>query len=318
VDVAPVVIDMSLTAIAKAAKVVQIKAQSERMPGELAHQFVLENRVEVEGKANAHSLNCTLTVLIAGVHAKVYGELDPDTEQIRTVRILSAAQSDDELRCELAVTSLHKQPVYKALSYTWGDANDTVPIILNGRCFYVTRNLERALRRLQSANQESVYWIDAISINQTDVAERTQQVSLMRKIYEMAEEVFVWIGSAAEFDWNDIWKDSRLHWTGDDGDIDGINNMLHHVEELANNSAVLGPSSGKRILLAFCFLRLLAGDVHPLSTPLLSNASLRGITMKAVEELGLCQWVSWIEALAAWLTQVVESRLGRSRGHFAS
>jgi hypothetical protein len=68
--------------------------------------------------------------------------------------------------------------------------------------------------------------------------------------------------------------------------------MLNHVEELANNSAALSSSSAKRILLALCFLRLLAGDVHPLSIPLLRNPSLRSITTQAIADLNLCQWAS--------------------------
>ena len=39
-------------------------------------------------------------------------------------------------------------------------------------------------------------WIDAICINQDDLAERSEQVSKMRTIYEGPEEVLVWLGSS--------------------------------------------------------------------------------------------------------------------------
>lgn len=37
-------------------------------------------------------------------------------------------------------------------------------------------------------------WVDAVCINQRDVDERTQQVSMMRDIYASAEQVFIWLG----------------------------------------------------------------------------------------------------------------------------
>ena len=37
-------------------------------------------------------------------------------------------------------------------------------------------------------------WVDAICINQTDTAEKTQQVGLMAEIYSRAERTFAWIG----------------------------------------------------------------------------------------------------------------------------
>lgn len=37
-------------------------------------------------------------------------------------------------------------------------------------------------------------WIDAIRINQEDIADRNHQVGLMRQIYSGASEVVVWLG----------------------------------------------------------------------------------------------------------------------------
>jgi hypothetical protein len=185
------------------------------------------------------------------------------SQEICVVRLLPAANFGDDICCELSIAALQADSVYKALSYTWGNMNDTVPIILNGRTFLVTRNLEKAPRRLRSLKQDSVFWIDAICINQTDIAERTQQVRLMRTIYEKAEEVFVWLGSATEFAWDDLWLGCRSEWAGDETDIDNINNLLNHAENLAETPAKLRPSLANRLLLAFCLLRLLSGDIRP-------------------------------------------------------
>lgn len=73
-----------------------------------------------------------------------------DPSEIRLVK-LHPGELDDPVRCELYHTSLDKQPVhdYIALSYTWGDPNDTVPICLNGVDYPVTRNLDSFLRHAQ-------------------------------------------------------------------------------------------------------------------------------------------------------------------------
>jgi hypothetical protein len=67
-------------------------------------------------------------------------------------------------------------------------------IYCNGHSFLVTENLFDALENLSRASQVHYLWIDAISINQTDLAERSQQVLLMGDIYSTAKEVLVWLG----------------------------------------------------------------------------------------------------------------------------
>lgn len=37
-------------------------------------------------------------------------------------------------------------------------------------------------------------WIDALAINQTDIAERNAQVSKMRTMYSLAESTVIWLG----------------------------------------------------------------------------------------------------------------------------
>src|ERR1700722_6926641 len=84
------------------------------------------------------------------VHDKVYKPLDMTKREIRVVKLFPDPDPDYNIRCELCVVSLDTRPVYKALSYTWGDPNDTVPITLNGHRFAVTRNLKKALQSLRS------------------------------------------------------------------------------------------------------------------------------------------------------------------------
>lgn len=85
-------------------------------------------------------------------------------------------------------------PVYNALSYVWGDANDTRPIILDGHVFQVTKNLFTALTQLHASQVRARIWIDAICINQSDNDEKAVQVRLMSSVYSLAKNVLIWLG----------------------------------------------------------------------------------------------------------------------------
>ena len=45
---------------------------------------------------------------------------------------------------------------------------------------------------------DRTFWIDSICINQEDDEERTQQVSIMRMIYQQASKVTIWLGEEDE------------------------------------------------------------------------------------------------------------------------
>ncbi|WYZ33937.1 hypothetical protein EsH8_I_000213 [Colletotrichum jinshuiense] len=87
---------------------------------------------------------------------------------------------------------------YTALSYVWGDASDTVAVHVDNHIFHATRNLHSALRHirlsLDSPSDVAPLWIDAVSINQADLAERSSQVARMRDIYTSADLVLTWLG----------------------------------------------------------------------------------------------------------------------------
>jgi len=54
------------------------------------------------------------------------------------------------------------------------------------------------LRRLRYPSKTRPLWIDAICINQQDRDERASQVMLMRRIYEQADRVCIWLGERTE------------------------------------------------------------------------------------------------------------------------
>jgi hypothetical protein len=75
---------------------------------------------------------------------------------------------------------------YGALSYTWGDSRATKTIWLDWRPFRVTANLFAYLKQWRPKEGHHFLWIDAISINQQDISERSNQVHRMTSIYEYA------------------------------------------------------------------------------------------------------------------------------------
>lgn len=84
-------------------------------------------------------------------------------------------------------------PEYEALSYVWG-SSELIPILLNGRKFFVTSNLHELLHARASIWRERLLWVDAICINQEDNQEKPSQIRLMREIYSKASRVIAWLG----------------------------------------------------------------------------------------------------------------------------
>lgn len=104
-----------------------------------------------------------------------YKALNEDKNEIRFLRIHKRKPSSDQIECDIFPVSLDGAPPYNALSYAWGDPSDpTFQIALNERAFTIRKNLWEALNRLQSESQELMIWIDAICINQSDLAERSE------------------------------------------------------------------------------------------------------------------------------------------------
>lgn len=117
---------------------------------------------------------------------------------IRVIDLLPDEQPSSVIKCNIQLVSLHQNVAYDALSYCWGNAAVKVPILCNGAELEVTTNLHSALRRLRDSNRIRRIWADAICIDQSPeaVEERTQQVQLMRHIYQNAKQVVIWLGEA--------------------------------------------------------------------------------------------------------------------------
>lgn len=140
----------------------------------------------------------------------------PGGDHIRILSLAPSANLSDPIHVELSVVKLADDPIFNALSYVWGTSTEQVreeflaitfchtlanamnklSITCNGEQFDVTENLDSALRHLRSEDNERIFWIDAICINQKDKSERGYQVGLMKDIYRMANTVVIWLGEA--------------------------------------------------------------------------------------------------------------------------
>lgn len=89
---------------------------------------------------------------------------------------------------------------YAALSYCWGNPNDTTAILVNGVEIQVTKTLAEALRCLARTCQfyeRFKLWVDALCIDQANYVERSEQVSMMRSFYSSAWSVLGFLGPEA-------------------------------------------------------------------------------------------------------------------------
>ena len=116
------------------------------------------------------------------------------------IRLITLAPGkwSDPIECSLQVVSLDGNPTYEALSYVWGNASLRNWIRLKNSNFDVSKSLEVALRHLRHEDLERVMWIDAICINQSDDAEKSEQVKKMRLIYARTSHLIIWVGEASE------------------------------------------------------------------------------------------------------------------------
>lgn len=89
-------------------------------------------------------------------------------------------------------------PPFVALSYVWGDLEDTLPLDISGCTFQVTRNLDEIIHHLSASKFDQLLWIDALCINQRDLRERTSQVALMGDIYSRAKYVLAFLSAESE------------------------------------------------------------------------------------------------------------------------
>lgn len=131
--------------------------------------------------------------------SSIYASLQGDGREFRLLILEPSADRLAPVRCKLNRASFDNRDLkYTALSYAWADPPGTTTIIMDGVETQITLNLEAALRHIRRPSCAATLWVDALCINQEDVAEKNHQVEMMREIYSGAELVIAWLGSARE------------------------------------------------------------------------------------------------------------------------
>jgi hypothetical protein len=181
----------------------------------------------------------------------IYVPLNLDLEEIRLMRLLPGRFDDAiEVEIFHAPLSEDHTPDYEALSYVWGSVNNPKSVAVRQgkykdtkvswykkllprkskssgsrisarlkrhggssgpQTLHITPNLFIALQHLRRPDAHRVLWIDAISINQEDIPERSAEVSRMGSIFSKARQVIVWLGPKS--DTSDLALET-LRWIG--------------------------------------------------------------------------------------------------------
>ncbi|TVY49359.1 Heterokaryon incompatibility protein 6,OR allele [Lachnellula occidentalis] len=151
-----------------------------------------------------------------------------NNKEIRVLKIIHG-KKDAPLACMLCTTALPSPGYppspsessndtrlgleYWAPSYWWGvgdpshrvemyndtggrsDTQTMTEFNISGS-FYVRDNLAAALKQFRHEEKDVNIWVDAICINQQNLAEKTAQVSRMDQIYSSADHVCIWLGES--------------------------------------------------------------------------------------------------------------------------
>ncbi|KAJ9615689.1 hypothetical protein H2200_001765 [Cladophialophora chaetospira] len=151
------------------------------------------------------------------------------------IRLLSLlpGRGSEPIRCQLTVEDISKNPVFTAVSYTWGTPPAHHGIFVNGQIFQVRINLRTLLRDLRHPTKAETYWIDAVCINQENHMERSFQVSKMRQIYSAAVKVIAWL------------KEKKVTYGGNTAFLSSI------LEKCQKNQEVISPLLRGRLLRCF-------------------------------------------------------------------
>ncbi|KAL8403005.1 hypothetical protein RB594_008314 [Gaeumannomyces avenae] len=104
------------------------------------------------------------------------------------------------IHCDLEVYPLSDSPWYEAVSYAWGGEKGenakTCPVCVGPYWDVVlqTQNCHDMLLHMRPRRGLRLLWVDALCINQQDVAERNRQVARMSDIYAQCTSVLVYLG----------------------------------------------------------------------------------------------------------------------------
>jgi hypothetical protein len=123
------------------------------------------------------------------------------TKEFRLL-LLHPGRDGDPVRADLQLARLDGAiaPHYETISYCWGDPTDTATIYLDKKKSSVPASSIAALRCVRLPDRDRIVWIDAVCVNQADLDERAQQVSMMADIYSSSKGNLVYLGEEDSYE----------------------------------------------------------------------------------------------------------------------
>lgn len=121
--------------------------------------------------------------------------LDSSLKQIRVLEVAPRKRRCIVV-CTTKVISLLDDPIfpYETISYCWGSHGRYSTIRLNGELVRVPASSEAAIKCMRLTDRPRVLWIDAICIDQSSDAEKSEQVGMMADIYRLGTRNLVYLG----------------------------------------------------------------------------------------------------------------------------
>ncbi|KIV99187.1 uncharacterized protein PV09_09140 [Verruconis gallopava] len=120
-------------------------------------------------------------------------------DSFRLLKLLPG-EGSEPIGCTLVHARLSEVPEYEAISYAWGNVVSEHPVFLGKHEIQVQQSAYLALHEFRFLDKPRLIWMDALCIDQSNVAERNQQVNMMRNIFGKAKQTLIWLGASDSSD----------------------------------------------------------------------------------------------------------------------
>jgi hypothetical protein len=150
---------------------------------------------------------------------------------------------------------LNSAPLYEAVSYVWGKQQRSHTIrLVDGQELSVTASVACALPYLAEACRTGYLWIDQITIDQSNIVERSSQVMVMGQIYRRSASCLVWMDTGESLD---LECNVDIDWESGNGE-----EVRKFLREFGGNKSLELSSSAQSTPSSSRFLRLTSSRQH--------------------------------------------------------
>ncbi|KAK3353879.1 heterokaryon incompatibility protein-domain-containing protein [Lasiosphaeria hispida] len=139
----------------------------------------------------------------SGLAPYAYKPIAANSRRIRLLEIRPwpASVLPIRLRCDLVEYDLDTAPPFDAISYRWGSGERTHTVKIGQRGLAIPESAFGIIRQRTSTFRTRRLWIDAVCVDQSSDADKSQQVGMMRDIYDKATRTIVWLGDSVPDAW---------------------------------------------------------------------------------------------------------------------